>query len=70
MKTTGIIIFICCAILCALVLIPFHSYLVYNRSVRKYWKRKWLRDLEKLNESEDYKKGFRKALEMTDIFDK
>jgi hypothetical protein len=37
--------------------------------VRKYWKKKWLRDLEKLNESEDYKRGFRRALEMTDELD-
>ena len=62
----AVLIFICCAILCALVLISLYGYLVHNRNVRKYWKRKWLEDLEKLDESEDYKKGFRRALEMTD----
>lgn len=67
---TSILIFICCAILCALVLVTLYGYLVHNRNVRKDWKRKWLEDLEKLDESEDYKKGFRRALEMTDIFDK
>ena len=63
---TSILIFICCAILCALL----YGYLVHNRNVRKDWKRKWLEDLEELNENEDYKRGFRRALEMTDIFDK
>ena len=58
--------FICCAILCILVLATLYGYLVYNRNVRISWKRKWLEDLEKLDESEDYKKGFRKALEMMD----
>ena len=68
---TSILIFICCAILCTLVLVSLYGYLlVHNRNVRKDWKRKWLEDLERLDESEDYKRGFRKALEMTDVFDK
>jgi hypothetical protein len=62
---TSILIFICCAILCTLVLVTLYG-LVHNRNVREYWKKKWLEDLEKLDESEDYKKGFRRALEMID----
>ena len=65
----AVLIFICCALLCVLVLVTLYGYLVHNRNVRRDWKRKWLEDLENLDESEDYKRGFRRALEMTDSLD-